>query len=59
MVAAATAAHCNVSKDILHVPLNNVWTGEGMLQEMRDSCAMKYASTDAMLHEKGRRLNAP
>ena len=60
--AAATAAHCNVSKDILHVPLK-VWTGKGMLQETRDFCAMKHASADEMLHalvhEKRDRLNAP
>jgi len=49
MVAAATAAQCNVFKDILHVPLNNVWT-EGMLQEMRNSCVTTHASADAMLH---------
>jgi len=34
-----------------------------MLQEMRDSCAMKHASADAMLHalvhEKMHRLIAP
>jgi hypothetical protein len=63
MVAAATAEHCNVSKDILPVSLNNVWTEEGMLQEMRDSCAMKHASADAMfrplVHEKRHRLDAP
>ena len=63
MVAAATAAHCNIAKDILHVPLDDVWTGRGMLQEMRDSCVMKHASAHAMLHalvhEKRHRLNAP
>jgi hypothetical protein len=50
MVAAETVTRCNVSKSILHVPLNNVSRGEGMLQEMRDFCAMKHASADAMLH---------
>jgi hypothetical protein len=49
-------------KDILHVPHNNVWTGKGMLQEMRDSYAMKHASAYAMLHvlvHERHRLNAP
>ena len=63
VAAAATAAHSSVSKDILHIPLNNVWKGEGMLQEMRYSCTMKHTSADAMLHalvhEKRHRLNAP
>jgi hypothetical protein len=50
-------------KDILHVPLNKVWRGKGMLQEMRDSYAMKHASAYAMLHalvhEKRQRVKAP
>jgi hypothetical protein len=49
----------NVSKDILHVPLNNVWKGERTLQETRDCCAMKHAPEDAMLLCAGARKGAP